>query len=183
MFFQVLNIEKKLNFKLVLTSKKYPATLLLHDYIFSNAQCKLRLSYAETFPGKSKFNYIKGQRLALFKNQCWCWGQRSSSLWWFQLYYLYTGSFIQTVTIVEVWDREIVSKWWNLWSLFVDVPTEPHEMEEMLAGQAGYPDLSVHHCLLHIHLQDLGLHASLERRPGRVLPRNHCVHSCGQCLL
>lgn len=67
--------------------------------------------------------------------------------------------------------------------MFVDVPTEPHEMEEMLAGQAGYPDLGVHHCLLHIHLQDLGLHASLERRPGRFHPRNHCVHSCGQCLL
>lgn len=91
MFFQVLNIEKKLNFKLVLTSKKYPATLLLHDYIFCNAQCKLRLSYAETFPGKSKFNYIKGQRLALFKNQCWCWGQRSSSLWWFVHWLFHTN--------------------------------------------------------------------------------------------
>ena len=170
-------MKKKLNFKLVLTSKKYPATLLLHDYIFCNAQCKLRLSYAETFPGKSKFNYIKGQRLALFKNQCWCWGQRSSSLWWFVHWLFHTNRDNRWSRGQRDCERMMKPL------VFVDVPTEPHEMEEMLAGPAGYPDLGVHHCLLHIHLQDLGLHASLERRPGGVLPRNHCVHSCGQCLL
>lgn len=63
---------------------------------------------------------------------------------------------------------------------FVDVPTEQNAVEEMLAVEASDTDPCVYHSLLHLHLQDLRLHAPLERRPGRICPWNLCSHSSGQ---
>lgn len=63
---------------------------------------------------------------------------------------------------------------------FVDVPTEQNAVEEMLAVEASDTDPCVYHSLLHLHLQDLRLHAPLEWRPGRICPWNLCSHSSGQ---